>query len=245
VVKSALVPVVYEDDDVIVVDKPAGIATHSAASFDGDDVYNLLVGQGVQIRTSGDSNRQGIVSRLDVGTSGLVVVAKNEISYQDLKRQFQEHRVVKRYIALSHGHFTVRKGTFDAPISRHPTKRAIYAVVDGGKPAVTHFDVLREYAVPSPTARNSKGISKLTELEVQLETGRTHQIRVHFSAYGHPLVGDTVYGGKSVRSDALSRPFLHSTSLEFSHPRTNQLLKFISPLPAELNEYLQSLSALS
>ncbi|MDR0950994.1 MAG: RluA family pseudouridine synthase [Candidatus Ancillula sp.] len=216
-----LIPIVYQDDDLIVIDKPAGIASHASESWKGQDVYHLLIEQGVEINTSGDDFRQGIVSRLDVGTSGLMVVAKNEQSYQKLKEMFKQHLVKKTYLALVTGKVKIAKGTINAPIGRHPSrkKRALFAVVDGGKPAITHFDVC-------------KNLTDKTLLKINLQTGRTHQIRVHLSAYGHPLVGDVNYGGPEF--DGLNHPWLHSWQLDFSHPLTEKQLHFESKIPEEL-----------
>lgn len=220
----------------MVVDKPVGVITHQASSFKGDDVYHMLVDSGVKIETSGDEYRQGIVSRLDIGTSGVLVVAKNENSYQHLKAQFSSHSAQKVYYALAVGSFASLSGRISAPIGRHPNpkKRSLFAVVEGGKEAVTDFDVLATYA-----AKNGDVYSLL---RIRLHTGRTHQIRVHLSAYGHPLVGDPLY---STRRSAnlgsaceLSRPFLHSGSLTIKHPETGALMTFKAAFPDDLRSFL-------
>lgn len=222
------IQILYEDDAICVVDKPAGVATHSASSWAGDDVVSLLRAKGAQIKTSGDEHRQGVVSRLDVGTSGLLVLAKHEDAYLDLKRQFSAHSVQKIYTALAKGVFKVKRGTVDAPIGRHPTKRALFSVVEGGKDARTHFDVESE-------------TEEVSLLRVHLETGRTHQIRVHLSTYGHPLVGDTMYGKTNALDvkSKLTRPFLHSTHLAFLHPETHEKMAFDSTLSDDLTRALE------
>ena len=193
----------------------------------------MLRAQGVQISTSGDTYRQGVVSRLDVGTSGLLVLAKTEAAYLGLKEQFQAHSVEKVYTALAKGVFKVMSGTIDAPIGRHPSKRALFSVVEDGKPARTHFDVLRQ-------------VDEVALLKVILETGRTHQIRVHLKAYGHPLVGDKMYG-KATALDAFSeleRPFLHSAQLRFTHPTSGERVFFDSALPEDLARALRKFGIL-
>ncbi|GHT81368.1 hypothetical protein FACS1894125_1980 [Actinomycetota bacterium] len=209
---------IYEDDDIVVVDKPSGVITHQANSFKGDDIYHLLVGQGVQIKTSGDDFRQGIISRLDIGTTGVLIVAKNEHSYISLKQQFSNHSVEKKYTALAVGKLKQHQALIDAPIGRHPTKRALFAVVDDGKPAKTQYKILQEF-------------ERTTLVEVALLTGRTHQIRVHFQAIGHPLYADPLYG---TQIEQLGRPFLHSSSLTVVHPTTNSKMTFTSELPLKL-----------
>jgi len=173
--------VVYADDDIVVVDKPVGVAAHASPGWTGPTVLSGLAAMGVTIATSGAAERQGIVHRLDVGTSGLMVVAKSETAYSVLKRAFKERTVDKRYRAVVQGHLDPLRGTVDAPIDRHPTHDYKWAVVSGGKHSITHYDTLE--AFPSASL-----------VDVRLETGRTHQIRVHFSALRHPCVGDLTYG---------------------------------------------------
>jgi 23S rRNA pseudouridine1911/1915/1917 synthase len=241
--------ILFQDDDIVVVNKPVGVLVHQAESFSGDDVYHLLVDQGVEIHTSGDDFRQGIVSRLDVGTSGVLVVAKNEKAYISLKQQFQEHSVIKLYTALAQGHFNVKKGEIDAPIGRHPTKRALFAIVEDGKPSKTDFDVIQEFEFDGVRKTGGDGIVKhetFSLLQIQLLTGRTHQIRVHLSAYGHPLVGDPLYNPHNKAllektSAKLTRPFLHSSSLTIQHPSSGDKVTFEAPLPSDLQDFLTTL----
>ena len=173
--------IVYQDADIVVVDKPAGVASHPSVGWDGPTVGGALLAHGIQLTTSGAHERQGIVQRLDVGTSGLMTLAKTEIAYSRLKQAFRDRAVHKVYNAVVQGHPDPFEGTFDAPIGRHPKAEFKFAVMNDGKPSITHYSTLE--AFPSATL-----------VEVILETGRTHQIRVHFSAFRHPLVGDTMYG---------------------------------------------------
>ena len=169
--------VVYDDEYLIVIDKPVGIAAHPSPGWQGATVVGAIFAAGYQLSTSGAAERQGVVHRLDVGTSGLMVVAKNEIAYSNLKDQFRDRTVSKVYHALVQGHMDPTVGTIDAPIDRHPREDYRFAVVADGKPSITHYKTLEVFPA-------------VTLLEIELETGRTHQIRVHFSALHHPLVGD-------------------------------------------------------
>ncbi|MFM5951269.1 MAG: RluA family pseudouridine synthase, partial [Micrococcales bacterium] len=173
--------IVYEDDDIVVIDKPAGMAAHPSVGWSGPTVVGALVAAGVKITTSGASERQGIVQRLDVGTTGLMTIAKSELAYSRLKQAFRDRAVHKVYHAIVQGHPDPSSGTIDAPIGRHPKAEFKFTVASDGKPSVTHYETLE--AFPSASL-----------LEIVLETGRTHQIRVHFSAFKHPLLGDTMYG---------------------------------------------------
>ncbi len=173
--------VLFDDDDVVVVDKPVGVAAHPSPGWSGPTVIGGLAAAGYRISTSGAAERQGIVHRLDVGTSGVMAVAKSEAAYTSLKRQFKERTVEKIYHAVVHGHCDPLSGTIDAPIDRHPQHDYKWAVVTGGKDSVTHYDTLEAFPHASL-------------LEVHLETGRTHQIRVHMAAVRHPCVGDLTYG---------------------------------------------------
>ena len=177
------VRIVHDDDDIVVVDKPVGVAAHPSLGWDGPDVLSHLAGAGFRISTSGVPERRGIVQRLDVGTSGLMVVAKSEIAYTILKRAFRSRTVDKTYHALVQGHPDPFTGTIDAPIGRHPGADYKMAVIAGGRPSVTHYDTLEAFV-------------GTTLLEINLETGRTHQIRVHMAAIQHPCVGDPTYGGR-------------------------------------------------
>ena len=222
--------ILYADDDVVVVDKPAGVAAHTGPGWEGPTVVGALRAAGIRVSTSGPVEREGIVHRLDAGTSGAMVVAKSELAYGKLKNEFRYHRVEKIYTALATGRVNPLIGTIDAPIGRAPGREFKMAVVSGGKPAVTHYDVIEE--LPGATL-----------LKVQLETGRTHQIRVHLAAIGHPLVGDTEYGAdrKTAARLGLERQWLHASRLAFRHPRTGLDVAVQAPLPADLAAVLELL----
>ena len=223
--------VIYDDEDVIVVDKPAGIAAHPSPGWRDATVIGAVVAAGYQVATSGAAERQGIVHRLDVGTTGLMVIAKNEDSYSHLKQQFRDRTVTKVYHALVQGHMDPSEGTIDAPIDRHPKEDYRFAVVSDGKPSITHYKALEFF--PS-----------VSLLQIELETGRTHQIRVHFSALRHPLVGDLTYGADHTIADRLqiSRPWLHARELKFTHPGTGAQVEFFSEYPEDLTRSLEILS---
>ncbi|GLI01152.1 RluA family pseudouridine synthase [Phytohabitans aurantiacus] len=222
--------VVYSDDDIVVVDKPVGVAAHPSPGWTGPTVIGGLAGMGHSISTSGAAERQGVVHRLDVGTTGLMVVAKSDQAYSVLKRAFKEREVEKRYHAVVQGHLDPLRGTIDAPIDRHPTHDWKWAVMSGGKPSVTHYDTLE--AFPSASL-----------VDVRLETGRTHQIRVHFSAMRHPCVGDLTYGSDPTLAArlGLSRQWLHARALSFLHPRTGEEVQFVSDYPDDLARALTKL----
>ena len=215
--------IVHDDDDVVVVDKPVGVAAHPSPGWTGPTVVGALIAAGYRISTSGAAERQGIVHRLDVGTSGLMVVAKSEHAYTVLKRAFKERTVEKTYHALVQGHPEPTTGTIDAPIGRHPTADYKFAVVADGKPSITHYEVLEMFPAASL-------------VEVHLETGRTHQIRVHFAALRHPCVGDLTYGADPTlaKRTGLTRQWLHAVRLGFDHPATGQRLVVTSEYPADL-----------
>src|SRR5919112_646749 len=198
------VDVIFDDHHIVVVDKPVGVAAHPSLGWDGPSVLGHLAGAGFRISTSGVPERQGIVQRLDVGTSGLMVVAKSEIAYTVLKRAFRSRDVEKTYHALVQGHPDPFTGTVDAPIGRHPGADYKMAVIAGGRPSVTHYDTLEVFA----------GVTLLT---ISLETGRTHQIRVHMAAIKHPCVGDPTYGANPVLAARLGlyRQWLHAVRLGF------------------------------
>ena len=220
------VTVVFADDDVIVVDKAPGVVVHPAAGHKGGTLVNGLLARFPEIAEVGDPERPGIVHRLDVGTSGLLVVARNDDAYESLVGQLSEHDVERRYVALAWGRFDAPVGTVDAPIGRDPRDPLRMAVVATGKEARTHFRVERTFDEPE--------VSLVT---CELETGRTHQIRVHLAAIGHPVVGDGTYGGQ--RPGWLAdRPFLHAARLSFRHPSTGDVVSFDSELPADLCELL-------
>ena len=223
--------VVFEDDDIIVVDKPAGVAAHPSPGWTGPTVVGGLAAGGVRVSTSGAAERAGVVHRLDAGTSGLMVVAKSESAYTALKRAFKERTVDKVYLALAQGHPDPTSGTIDAPIGRHPKADYRFAVIADGRPSVTHYDTVEAFRAA-------------TLMEVHLETGRTHQIRVHFSHLRHPLVGDTTYGADPGLADrlGLTRQWLHAARLGFEHPATGEWVEFASPLPEELQHALDLLA---
>jgi 23S rRNA pseudouridine1911/1915/1917 synthase len=215
--------IAYEDDDVVVVDKPVGVAAHPSPGWTGPTVVGALAAAGYRIATSGAAERQGIVHRLDVGTSGLMAVAKSEAAYSGLKRAFKERTVDKVYHALAQGHPEPTSGTIDAPIGRHPSADYKFAVVADGKDSVTHYEVLE--MLPAASL-----------VEVHLETGRTHQIRVHFAAVRHPLVGDLTYGADPVLASrvGLERQWLHAVRLGFTHPVTGRDVEVTSEYPDDL-----------
>lgn len=215
--------VVFADDDIVVVDKPVGVAAHPSPGWTGPTVTAGLAALGHRIATGGAAERQGVVHRLDVGTTGLMVVAKSEQAYSILKRAFKAREVDKRYHAVVQGHLDPLRGTVDAPIDRHPTHDYRWAVVSGGKPSITHYDTLEAFPAASL-------------VDVQLETGRTHQIRVHFSALRHPCVGDLTYGADPTLAArlGLTRQWLHARGLSFLHPRTHDEVGFTSEYPDDL-----------
>jgi len=222
--------VIYQDEDIIVIDKPAGVASHPSVGWDGPTVPGALLALGIQIATSGAQERQGIVQRLDVGTSGLMTLAKSEIAYSRLKQAFRDRTVHKVYHAIIQGLADPLVGTFDAPIGRHPKAEFKFAVMNDGKHSITHYETLE--AFPSASL-----------VEVVLETGRTHQIRVHFSAFKHPLVGDTMYGAdpKLAAKLNLDRQWLHAKKLSFVHPTKGETVEFESEYPADLAKALDTL----
>ncbi|MEY4042441.1 MAG: hypothetical protein RL529_8 [Actinomycetota bacterium] len=222
--------IIYQDEDIIVIDKPAGVASHPSVGWDGPTVPGALLALGIQIATSGAQERQGIVQRLDVGTSGLMTLAKSEVAYSRLKQAFRDRTVHKVYHAVIQGLADPLSGTFDAPIGRHPKAEFKFAVMNDGKHSVTHYETLE--AFPSASL-----------VEVVLETGRTHQIRVHFSAFRHPLVGDTMYGAdpKLAAKVQLDRQWLHAKKLSFVHPTKGETVEFESEYPADLAKALDIL----
>lgn len=222
--------ILYEDEDIVVVDKPAGVAAHPSMGWDGPDVLGALKAMRVRVATSGAAERQGIVSRLDVGTSGVMIVAKGERAYSVLKRAFREHTVDKVYHACVQGHLDPRSGTIDAPIGRHPSREWKMAIIDGGRESITHYDVIE-----------SMPLADLAE--VHLETGRTHQIRVHMAAVGHPCVGDETYGADPAlsRRTGLIRQWLHARELGIAHPITGEWMVFRSEYPEDLAHALDVL----
>jgi 23S rRNA pseudouridine1911/1915/1917 synthase len=222
------IKVLYSDDDIVVVDKPFGVAAHASPGWEGPTVTASIAAKGHRISTSGVPERQGIVQRLDVGTSGVMVVAKSDFAYENLKESFRTRTVKKVYHALVQGHPDPSSGTIDAPISRHPQENYKYAIVQGGRESITHYETLEAFPYASL-------------LKIELETGRTHQIRVHMSAIKHPCVGDPMYGAdpKLAEKLGLTRQWLHATSLTFKHPRTGAEVTFDSPYPQDLASSLK------
>jgi 23S rRNA pseudouridine1911/1915/1917 synthase len=224
--------IVYDDDDVVVVDKPVGVAAHPSPGWTGPTVIGGLAAAGYRISTSGAAERQGVVHRLDVGTSGLMAVAKSERAYSLLKQQFRDRTVDKRYPALVQGHPDPLSGTIDAPIGRHPAHDYKWAVTADGKPSVTHYDLMEAFRSASL-------------LDIKLETGRTHQIRVHMSAHRHPCAGDLTYGADPTlaRRLGLTRQWLHAVRLGFEHPATGEWTELASAYPADLQHALDVVRA--
>lgn len=222
--------ILFDDDDIVVVDKPVGVAAHPSEGFEGPTVVGGLEAAGYRISSSGAQERQGIVHRLDVGTSGVMAVAKSERAYTSLKRQFKERTVDKDYHAVVQGLLDPLRGTIDAPIGRHPSRDYRFAVVAGGKDSVTHYETLEAFAHGSL-------------VEVHLETGRTHQIRVHVSAMRHPCVGDVTYGADPTLSKklGLERQWLHAMRLGFEHPATGDRIVVSSDYPQDLVTALERL----
>ncbi|OPG07783.1 RluA family pseudouridine synthase [Microbispora sp. GKU 823] len=223
--------ILYEDDDIVVVSKPIGVAAHPTVGWTGPTVIGGLLGGGHRVSTSGAAERQGIVHRLDANTTGVMVVAKSERAYSHLKRAFKERTVDKRYHALVQGHMDPLRGTVDAPIDRHPSGDGRFAVVAGGKDSVTHYDTIEAFRAASL-------------LDIKLETGRTHQIRVHMAALRHPCVGDLLYGADPTLAARLGvgRQWLHAVSLSFEHPAKGEWMTFTSDYPADLAHALEILA---
>jgi 23S rRNA pseudouridine1911/1915/1917 synthase len=224
--------IIHDDDSIVVLDKPVGIAVHPSPGWSGPTVVGHLVAAGFRIATSGASERQGIVQRLDVGTSGVMVICKGERAYSVLKNAFRNRTVDKVYHALVQGHPDPSRGTIDAPIGRHPRADYKFAVMAEGRHSVTHYDTLEAHRFASL-------------LEVHLETGRTHQIRVHMSALKHPCVGDLTYGADPTLSQrvGLQRQWLHAVRLGFEHPDAGTYVEYESTYPADLAHALEVIRA--
>ncbi|GAA1474132.1 RluA family pseudouridine synthase [Corynebacterium felinum] len=222
--------ILYSDEDVIAVNKPVGVAAHPTVGWEGPTVVGGLAAAGFRISTSGPPERKGIVQRLDVGTSGVMVVAASERGYSVLKRAFKERTVSKTYHALVQGHMDPLQGTIEAPIGRHPSSGWKFAVTSEGKHAVTHYETLEAFAEASL-------------LKIHLETGRTHQIRVHTSAMNHPCCGDPMYGSDPVLAKrlGLTRQWLHAVTLGFQHPADGRWMEITSPYPPDLQHALDVL----
>jgi 23S rRNA pseudouridine1911/1915/1917 synthase len=223
----------YEDEDIVVVEKPAGVAAHPSPGWNGPTVTEGLAASGVLLADAGAAERKGVVHRLDVGTSGLMVLAKSELAYRSLKQAFKERTVHKEYHAVVQGRMDPLRGTIDAPVGRDRRADYRFAVTRDGRPAVTHYET--QEAFPHASL-----------LRIELETGRTHQIRVHCAAMRHPCVGDRTYGADPQLADqlGLDRQWLHATSLGFEHPRTHEQLTFTSAPADDLAQALSTLRAM-
>jgi 23S rRNA pseudouridine1911/1915/1917 synthase len=232
------IDIVYEDETLVVVNKPAGLVVHPAAGIHSGTLANGLAYHFQRLPDSGPGVRPGIVHRLDRDTSGLLVVAKTESALEQLSDQFRDRTVFKSYVALVHGRMSAESGKIDQPLARDPSNRTRMAVVRGGRSALSLFRVRRHF-------------DRFTLLDVELKTGRTHQIRVHLAWLKHPVVGDETYGGgrDNTIQDArlrahvrnLGRHFLHAERLAFAHPKTGERVEFTSPLPRELSELLEEI----
>jgi len=224
------IKILHDDDAIVVVDKPVGVAVHPSPGWTGPTVVGHLAAAGFRISTSGAAERQGIVQRLDVGTSGVMVIAKSERAYSVLKNAFRHRTVDKTYHALVQGHPDPLQGTIDAPIGRHPRYDYKFAVMGDGKASVTHYETLEAHRFASL-------------LEVHLETGRTHQIRVHMAALHHPCVGDLTYGADPTLAArvGLTRQWLHAVRLGFEHPESGEYVEYESEYPADLQHALDKL----
>ncbi len=222
------IKIIHDDDSIVVIDKPVGVAVHPSPGWRGPTVVAHLAGAGFRIATSGASERQGIVQRLDVGTSGVMVICKSEHAYSRLKNAFRHRIVDKVYHAMVQGHPDPLEGTIDAPIARHPGADYKFAVLDGGRASVTHYETLEAHRFASL-------------LEVHLETGRTHQIRVHMAALKHPCVGDLSYGADPTLSKrlGLTRQWLHAVRLGFEHPDSGEHVEYESTYPDDLAHALE------
>ena len=218
--------IVYEDDTVVVVDKPTGMVVHPAAGNLDNTLVNGLLYEVLDLQGIKGEVRPGIVHRIDKNTSGLLMVAKNDLAVKDLEEQLKNHTVTRLYVGLVAGVISEDRGRIDAPIGRDPMDRKKMAVVKDGKPAITNFKVLERY-------------KKATLCEFKLETGRTHQIRVHMKYIGHPLVGDPEYGNKKLVSE--TGQYLHAKVLGFIHPKTKEYMEFTSELPEYFTKYLNTL----
>lgn len=220
--------IIHEDDAIVVIDKPVGVAVHPSLGWTGPTVVAHLAAAGVRISTSGAKEREGIVQRLDVGTSGVMVIAKSEHAYSVLKQAFRDRTPEKTYHALVQGHPDPLAGTVDAPIGRHPKSDWKFAVMPDGRHSITHYETLEAHRFASL-------------VEIHLETGRTHQIRVHMAALKHPCVGDPLYGGDPVLAKrvGLERQWLHAVKLGITHPESGEWVEFESPYPADLEHALE------
>ncbi len=215
--------IVYEDDDLLVINKAEGLVVHPAESHSGPTLVHGLLYQTKNLSSINGVIRPGIVHRIDKDTSGLLIVAKHDRAHVLLSHDLAEHRIIRKYVALCYGHFAETTGTIDAPIKRHPKNRLKMAVLEGGKHAVTHFEVVETYA-------------DYTLIRCELETGRTHQIRVHMAYINHPLVGDPLYGPRDRKGD--TGQFLHAYSIAFTHPIKKEHMTFTVDMPESFSSFL-------
>ncbi|HJM28111.1 MAG TPA: RluA family pseudouridine synthase [Acidimicrobiales bacterium] len=222
---------VYEDEHVVVVDKPSGLVVHPGAGRGDGTLVNGLLARYPDMSEVGDQNRLGLVHRLDKGTSGLLIVARTSTALENLKKKMENREIDRQYFAILCGHLSSEKGIIEAPLGRDPRNPIRRAVIPNGKSAKTHYRVMEKYSIPI----------KATIAECTLETGRTHQIRAHFSAIGNPVLGDQLYGGETLGNE-LGRPALHSQRIEFTHPVTGKELSFFSLLPTDLANLKSQLS---
>jgi 23S rRNA pseudouridine1911/1915/1917 synthase len=220
--------IVYEDDDLIVVDKPAGMAVHPSPGHESGTLVQALLAHSPRLSRAGGAGRPGIVHRLDKDTSGLIIAAKTDKAHVALAKQLHDRKIEKTYVALVEGRIEPPEGTIDAPIARHPAHRQKMAIVEGGRDARTRYRVMQDF-------------ERYSLLELHPETGRTHQLRVHLASIGHPVAGDRIYGAK--RDDAFPRQFLHAQRLVFTHPRTNERLEVEAPLADDLQDALRAVSS--
>lgn len=218
--------IVYEDDDVVIVNKPQGTVVHPSAGHPNGTLVNGLLYQIKNLSTINDVVRPGIVHRIDKDTSGLLMVAKNDRAHEALAKQLKDKTSLRKYVALVHGEIPHEKGRIEAPIGRSKVNRKMQAVIEDGKPAVTHFEVLKRF-------------EGFTLIELQLETGRTHQIRVHMQYIGYPVAGDPLYGPKKTLKG--NGQFLHAKLLGFEHPTTGEMMVFEAPLPEIFKKTLKQL----
>jgi len=234
--REAEIGVLYEDSSVVVVDKPAGLVVHPAHGHADDTLLNALAARGIELAVVGDGRRPGVVHRLDMDTSGVLVLAKTQAALLSLVGQFSAHTTERVYWALAYGVPEPPEGTIEAPIGRHPQDRKRFAVVQSGRPAVTHYRVLESLPPGDPWAALA---------ECRLETGRTHQVRVHLAHRGHPLLGDEVYGTRASRRASAGLPLaghaLHARMLAFDHPESGERLSFTSDPPSAFTKTLELL----
>ena len=223
--------VVFEDNHIVVVNKPPGVVVHPGSGRETGTLVNGLLARYPDMKGVGEENRLGLVHRLDKGTSGLLLVARTDAALENLKKQMENREIGRQYYAILCGHLSSAKGVIEAPLGRDPKNPLRRAVIQNGKNARTHYQVKERYDHPI----------KVTAIECILETGRTHQIRAHFSAINHPVLGDQVYGGKQLAHKEI-RPALHAEKIDFEHPTTGKKLSFVSNLPTDLVQIIESFS---